>query len=185
MNEAFKYYFMEDEDPNNVPPEQMQNENPNEIPPEQQMMDPNMQQQQPSAILPEDEEDKFEKEFPMEKDGGNTEQDVINFTNYQKLQYFNKFKELSIFVKTTEKTFNKAKTMVSFDNLDDEEQHKIINVLIQSLNEIQKQIDFFLEKGIVSVNIDKTRSIFRTQIRKLNLIIDKFEELMRNVKQKN
>ena len=145
---------------------------------------------QQTAFLPkeevdEDEQSTIDKEFPQEKDNQDSQQDIINFTNYQKLQYYHKFRDMLEFIDELERTMNKTKSMMSFDEMNDEEQHKIINLLLNTLDDIKDQIMFFLNKGIAQVNIDKTRVIFRAEIRKMNLVIDKFEEIMRNVKNKD
>ena len=140
----------------------------------------------PPAMLDiEPTDSKTDKEFPEEKDGTTPEQDLINFTNYQKLQYFKKFNSLLQLIKTTKITFNNSKNYINFDEIEDEEQHKIINLLIASLEEITDQINFFLKKGIASVNIDKTRAIFNAIVKKLNTIIDSFEDVMKNVDLEN
>lgn len=177
----FNIYFNEAED------EQQQIEGD----PNQQMeVDPNAMMQQeppPPAMLDDDtdpnaKQNKTDIKFPEEKDGTTPEQDLLNFTNYQKLQYFKKFNSLLKLIQQTKLSFNNSKNYVNFDEIDNEKQHKIINLLISSLEEITDQINFFLEKGIASVNIDKTRAIFNAIIKKLNLIIDSFEGIMRQVK---
>lgn len=137
----------------------------------------------PPAMLDDesDENSITDKKFPMEQDGTTPEQDLLNFTNYQKLQYFKKFNSLLSLVQKTTLVFNNSKNYVNFDEIDDEKQHKIINLLISSLEETTDQINFFLEKGIASVNIDKTRVIFKAIVNKLNIIIDTFEGLMKRV----
>jgi hypothetical protein len=140
----------------------------------------------PPAMLDiEDTDSDTDKKFPEEKDGTTPEQDLLNFTNYQKLQYFKKFNNLLELLEKTKITFNNSKHYITFDEINDENQHKIINLLISSLEETTEQINFFLEKGISSVNIDKTRAIFNAIVKKINIIIDSFENVMRNVKQEN
>lgn len=200
--DLMRYYLSEDEQP----PQDQQQQDPNaqqqEAPPEEQGNeggdpnaamnggDPNAQQQQEVAFLPKDETDpdeksQIDKEFPIETDNQDPQQDILNFTNYQKLQYYHKFRDMLEFIDSLTSTMNKTKSMVSFDEINDENQHKIINLLSNTLEEVKDQVKFFLKTGIAQVNIDKTRVIFRAQIRKLNLVIDKFEEVMRNVKSNN
>lgn len=137
----------------------------------------------PPAMLDDqsDPDSKTDKEFPTEQDGTTPEQDLINFTNYQKLQYFKKFQSLLNLINSTKIAFNNSKNYINFDEIDDEEQHKIINLLIASLEEITEQINFFLEKGIASVNIDKTRMVFKALVNKINTVIDSFENIMKQV----
>lgn len=149
--------------------------------------DPNAvpQQQAPPAFLPKDEfdeNDDFEKEFPLDKDNTNPEQDVINFTSFQRLNYFKKFESLVAFTEKIENQFNKFKDYTQFDEIDDEKQQNIINVLLASVKDIRAQIKFFLEKGIVGMNIDKIQVIFRSQVRKINFIIDQFEMVIGQIK---
>lgn len=186
---SFDYYFNEDGE-EQQPQEGDPNAQQGQEQPQgttQDGVDPNAAPQQ-QAVLPDEQPDEdnkeFESKFPIETDGGDGQQDIINFTNFQKLQYFNKFTELIKFVNTTEETFKNAKSSFSYDELDDEKQHAVLNQLLSGLNEIKIQINFFLKKGIAAVNIDKTRSIFRSEIRKLNLIIDKFESLIHQIKKK-
>lgn len=190
----FNYYFNEEGE------EQVQQDpNAEGAPQDGSQEDPNAQQQdsnnpqensapQQPAILPddnsEDEDDEFEKEFPMEKDGQDPQQDILNFTNFQKINYFNRFKQLIKLTEKVEKQIKESKTVIELDDIDDEKQDNVITVLLTSLNDIQKQIKFFLEKGIAAVNIDKTRCIFRAEIRKINYIIDKFEHITKQSENK-
>jgi len=192
--ELFSYYFLEEgeeqapaPDPNAAPPDQQAD--PNAQPqgdPNQMQGTPVQQPQQPNAALPDDEEDdvdsEFEKMFPMEKDGTDPEAEKSNFITYQKLQYFSKFQDLLELTNDIENTFEQAKKTIGFNQSDDEKQHKLINMLIKSLAECRDQIDFFLLKGIANVNLDKTRVIFRTIIRKLNYIIDNYDGVMMRFK---
>lgn len=194
----FNHYFNEDEVPNQDPNAMVNDGTAQggmegdaegmEQPMEDGSMMPQDPMAQSSVLLPdddnEDEEDEFEKLYPMEKDGGNPEQDINNFANFQKLQYFNKFKDLSKFIDNFEKSLNQAKVNVNLDEVEDEKQHKIINLLVNSLIEVKSQIKFFLDKGIVSVNIDKTRSIYRSEIKKLNMLLTEYEKITRDIEVK-
>lgn len=151
--------------------------------------DPNaeMGMEQPEPPPPvmldvEDSDSPTDKKFPEEKDGTTPEQDLTNFVNYQRLQYFKKFNKLLALIEKTKLSLNNSKLYLNFDKINNEKQHKIINLLISSLEETADQINFFLEKGIASVNIDKTRAIFKALILKLNTILDSFEDLQRQIK---
>lgn len=185
----FNMYFNEEgeqQDPNQQqqdPNQQQQDPNGQQLPPG----DPNAvpQQQAPPAFLPKaefDEDDEFEQDFPMDNDNTNPEQDVINFTNFQRLSYFKKFQRLVSLTERIENQFNSFKDYTQFDDVNDEKQQNIINVLLASVKDIRSQIRFFLEKGIIGMNIDKIQVIFRSQVRKINFIIDQFEMVIGQIK---
>jgi len=136
----------------------------------------------PVMLDVEDTDSTTDKKFPEEKDGTTPEQDLTNFMNYQRLQYFEKFNKLLALIEKTKLSLNNSKIYLNFDKINNEKQHKIINLLISSLEETSGQINFFLEKGIATVNIDKTRAIFKAIINKLNTILDSFEDLQRQIK---
>jgi len=133
----------------------------------------------PAMLDVPDTDSQTDDKFPVENDGTTPEQDLLNFVNYQKYLYFNKFNKLLELIQKTKLAFNNSKVLINFDDIDNEKQHKIINLLIDSLDETTNQINFFLQKGIATVNIDKTRAIFNAIIKKINTIVDTFEGVVK------
>lgn len=150
--------------------------------PNQVMMDPNAMQAPSFSMLDieKDEDSKTDKKFPEEKDGISPEQDLTNFVNYQRLLYYDKFQAILKLIEQTKVTFNNNKYYINADNVPDGKQHKIINLLISSLEEIEEQINFFLQKGIATVNIDKTRAIYNAIYKKLDICVTAFEDTVKN-----
>jgi len=166
MMNIFDYYFNEDGEE--------QGGDPNADPNAQAAPPPPPPNILPPSPPPQDE---FEKAFPTIQDNTTSEQDVANFTNFQKIAYFKKFEKLQKMCDRMIIQFNHLKDATLEDEYDDEVQGNIVNILLSSIKEIKNQINFFLEKGIVALSMDKIQVIFRAQIRKLNYIIDEFERL--------
>jgi len=172
-SQFFQKWFNEEGEMMQDPNQQMVDENGNPI-----MAQP---PQPPTMIDVEPTDSKADKLFPEEKDGTTPEQDLINFTNYQKLLYYKKFNSLSDLLSRLKKTIEQTTIYTTFDGVDDETQHKIINVLNSSVDSTIEQIHFFLEKGISAMNIDKTRAIFNAVVKKIDIIISNYEDLMKHV----
>ena len=157
-------------------------------PGQEQMVDENgnpvMSQPQPPppAMINLDQSDsKVDKLYPEEKDGTTPEQDLINFTNYQKLLYYKKFNKLVEYLEKLKKTIDQTTLYTTFDDVDDESQHKIINLLTSSIESTIDQIHFFLGKGISAMNIDKTRAIFNAVVKKIYTFVENYEEVLKHV----
>lgn len=169
----FNMYFNEEG-------EEMMAQDPN------QMGDSSMMQQPspppPVMLDPEETDSKTDKKFPIENDGTTPEQDLANFTNYQRLLYFEKFYKLLRLIDKIKMALNNSKLYVNFDEINNEKQHKIIKLLVSSLEETKEQINFFMNKGISSCNIDKTRAIFNAIVIKLDTILNTFHDLQKSLK---
>ena len=91
------------------------------------------------------------------------------------------FNKLVEYLEKLKKTIDQTTLYTTFDGVDDESQHKIINLLTSSIESTIDQIHFFLGKGISAMNIDKTRAIFNAVVKKIYTFVENYEEVLKHV----
>ena len=105
-----------------------------------------------------------------------------NFINYNKLLYYNKFEKLLTLIEMAKNTFNKNKSLVNYDDVEDLTQYKKIEFFIKELDVLRDQIIIINRKALPNIELDKVRVIFKSCVNKLNILINSYEELFKGLK---
>ena len=105
-----------------------------------------------------------------------------NFINYNKLLYYNKFEKLLTLIEMAKNTFNKNKSLVNYDDVEDLTQYKKIEFFIKELDVLRDQIIIINRKALPNIELDKVRVIFKSCVNKINILINSYEELFKGLK---